>query len=192
MHPLSTPFPITQTLATFTVFASLLDMKKDFTIRSTNSKCLILAIFEICFVSTEVPSVTVLWCWLEVFLTSIMSIINILFYFRSSRPEVLCKKGVLRNLTKFTGKHLCQGLTLFKKSLLRRCFLVNFVKFLRTPFFTEHLWFASVFRVFFGILYRSWVPRCSSKELLLKILQDSKENRCFPVNIAKVLRIVFF
>ena len=27
--------------------------------------------------------------------------------FRGSRPEVLCKKDVLRNLTKFTGKHLC-------------------------------------------------------------------------------------
>ena len=29
---------------------------------------------------------------------------------RSSRPEVFCKKGVLGNLTKFTGKSLCQGL----------------------------------------------------------------------------------
>ena len=29
---------------------------------------------------------------------------------RSSRPEVFCKKGVLRNLTKFTEKHLCQSL----------------------------------------------------------------------------------
>ena len=28
----------------------------------------------------------------------------------SSRLEVLCKKGVLRNLVKSTGKHLCQGL----------------------------------------------------------------------------------
>ena len=25
-------------------------------------------------------------------------------------PEVFCKKGVLRNFTKFTGKHLCQSL----------------------------------------------------------------------------------
>ena len=29
---------------------------------------------------------------------------------RSSRPEVLCEKGVLRNFSKFTGKHLCQSL----------------------------------------------------------------------------------
>ena len=27
--------------------------------------------------------------------------------FRSSRPEVFCKKDVLRNLAKVTGKHLC-------------------------------------------------------------------------------------
>ena len=26
---------------------------------------------------------------------------------RGSRPEVFCKKGVLRNFAKFTGKHLC-------------------------------------------------------------------------------------
>ena len=62
---------------------------------------------------------------------------------RSSRPEVFYKKGVLRNFAKFTGKHLCQSLrpaTLLKKRLWHRCFPVNFVKFLRTPFFTEHLW----------------------------------------------------
>ena len=28
--------------------------------------------------------------------------------FRSSRPEVFCEKGVLKNFTKFTGKHLRQ------------------------------------------------------------------------------------
>ena len=27
---------------------------------------------------------------------------------RSSRPEVFCEKGVLGNLTKFTGKSLCE------------------------------------------------------------------------------------
>ena len=28
---------------------------------------------------------------------------------RSRRVEVFCKKDVLRNLTKFTGKHQCQS-----------------------------------------------------------------------------------
>ena len=59
----------------------------------------------------------------------------------SSRPEVFCKKSVLRNFTKFTGKHLCQSLFFNKVAGLRhRCFPVNFVKFLRTRFFIVHLW----------------------------------------------------
>ena len=29
---------------------------------------------------------------------------------RSSRPDVFCKKGFLRNFAKFIGKHLCQSL----------------------------------------------------------------------------------
>ena len=57
--------------------------------------------------------------------------------FRSSHQR-FCKKGVLRNFTKITGKHLCQSLrpaTLLKKRFWHRCFPVNFAKFLRTPFF---------------------------------------------------------
>ena len=64
---------------------------------------------------------------------------------RSSRPEVFCKKGGLKNFTKFKRKHLCQSLffnkvaglrptTLLKKRLWLRCFPVDFVKFLRTPY----------------------------------------------------------
>ena len=64
----------------------------------------------------------------------------------SRRSEVYWKKGVLRNFTKFTGKYLCQSIFLntnaglsseaflFKKRLWRRCFPLNFMKFLRTPF----------------------------------------------------------
>ena len=70
---------------------------------------------------------------------------------RSRCPEVFCEKGVLRNIVKFTGKHLCQSLffdkvaclrpaTLLKKRLWHRCFPMNFVKFLRTPSYIEHLW----------------------------------------------------
>ena len=39
--------------------------------------------------------------------------------FRSSRPEVFCKKGVLRNFAKLTGKHLCQELFFNKVAGLR-------------------------------------------------------------------------
>ena len=59
--------------------------------------------------------------------------------FRSSRPDVFCKKCVLRNFEKFTVKDLCQSLLLIiKKRLWHSCFPVNFAKFLRTYFLTEH------------------------------------------------------
>ena len=69
---------------------------------------------------------------------------------RNSRPEMLCKKGVLRNFAKFTGKHYCQSLflnkvedprpaTLLKKIPWHRRFPVTFAKFLRTTFFMEYL-----------------------------------------------------
>ena len=36
--------------------------------------------------------------------------ISTFYEFRNSRPEVFCKKDVLRNFAKFTGKHLRQSL----------------------------------------------------------------------------------
>ena len=70
--------------------------------------------------------------------------------FRSSHPLVFCEKGVLRSFPKLIGKHLCQSFffnkvaglrpaTLLRKRLWHRRFTVIFVKFLRTPFFVEHL-----------------------------------------------------
>ena len=66
---------------------------------------------------------------------------------RSSHQKCSIKKGVLKNLTKFTGKLLCQILffnkveglrpaTLLKKKPRHSCFPVNFAKFSRTPFWT--------------------------------------------------------
>ena len=60
--------------------------------------------------------------------------------YKSSHPRCSIKKGVLKNLTKFTGKHLSQSLfliklqALLKNRLWHKCFPVNFVKFSRTPF----------------------------------------------------------
>ena len=60
-------------------------------------------------------------------------------------PEVLCKKSVLKNFTKFTGKHLCWSLFLIKLKVFRSAtllkrdsntrvfFSVKFAKVLRTP-----------------------------------------------------------
>ena len=49
---------------------------------------------------------------------------------------------------KIHKNHLCQSATLLKKRLWHRCFPVNFVKFLRTSFTTEHFWWLLlVFRI---------------------------------------------
>ena len=83
------------------------------------------------------------WLWAK-FLTDFFSE-------KSNLPEVFYKKRVLRNSAKFTRKRMCQSLffnkvaglrcaSLLKKKLWHRCFLVNFAKFLRTPFFIERLW----------------------------------------------------
>ena len=66
---------------------------------------------------------------------------------RSSRPEVFCKKGVLRNFAKFTWNTCArvsflitlQAATLLKKRTWHRFVSANFPKFQRTPFLTEHL-----------------------------------------------------
>ena len=49
--------------------------------------------------------------FLEKWLCSyIRLLIFLLSHFLSSRPEVFCKKDVLRNFAEFTGKRLCQSL----------------------------------------------------------------------------------
>ena len=62
---------------------------------------------------------------------------------RSSRPEVFCKKGVLRNFAKFTGKHPCQGLffnkvagpcNFLKKETLAQVFFCEFCKISKNTF----------------------------------------------------------
>ena len=58
---------------------------------------------------------------------------------RSSRPEVFCRKGVLRNFAKFTGKHLCQRLNFIKKETLAQVFSCELCKIFKNAFFTEQL-----------------------------------------------------
>ena len=69
---------------------------------------------------------------------------------RSSRPEELYKKGVLRNFAKFTGKQLCRSFFLNKvaglrpatllKKTLAQVFSRDFREISNNTFFKEHLW----------------------------------------------------
>ena len=101
---------------------------------------------------------TNIWCFrskqysaLAISSDRVLSWIRFYLRYSNSRPEVFCTKGVLRNFTKLTGKHLCQSLffnkaagfsppTLLKKKLWHRYFPVNFATFVRKPFIIEHLW----------------------------------------------------
>ena len=104
---------------------------------------------------------------------------------RSSHQRRSMKKGVLKNLTgKVTGKLLCQSLffykaeglrpaTLLRKRVWHRCFPVNFVKFLRTPFLQNtsgycffvdylklnfmHQWNKTWFKLFWCMISNEWL-----------------------------------
>ena len=75
-------------------------------------------------------------------------IINTISTLRSSRPEVFCKKGVLRKFGKFLGKHLCQSLS-FNKVAVE--FWENFknIFFHRTPLVAASLLYRNGFLFFF-------------------------------------------
>ena len=72
------------------------------------------------------------WCNCNYNVIAPLQLISIILIFwllrlnyRSSRPEVFCKKGVLRNFTKFAGKHLCQSSFFHKVAGLRPATLLK-------------------------------------------------------------------
>ena len=98
--------------------------------------------------TTSSPKTWFLWEWGTKRIGFHCKFVSSIFKLRSSRPEVFRKKDVPEKFAKFTGNHLCQSVlvnqaadliptTLLKKNLWRRCFPVNFAKFLslfyRTP-----------------------------------------------------------
>ena len=68
----------------------------------------------------------------------ILWVISTMAKFRSSRPEVFCKKGVLKNFAKFTWKYLCQSLffnKVAKKETLSQLFSCKFCRIVKNTFF---------------------------------------------------------
>ena len=113
-------------------------------------------------------------------------------WYRSSHQKCSIKKGVLRNFTEFTGNHLCQSLffkkvaglrpaTLLKNKPWHKRFLVNFAKFLRTPFL-EHLWTtASCGSTHWFCLYSSNLKGtkyiCGKKDCGIKVCKSDLKTR---------------
>ena len=115
------------------------------------------------------------------------------FRSKSSCPEVLCKKGALRNFARFTGKHLCWRLFLIKlqaeicnfvkKETLTLVFSCEFCEiskstvFYRTPPVAASVWLT--FNFFKNVI-------CSAREtnfLYSKIFLKGKNGSWFGVTL---------
>ena len=118
--------------------------------------------------------------------------------------EVFCRKGVLRNVAKFTGKHLCQSLLFNKVAGLRPAtllktrdsgtddFSTNFVKFLRTPFPTEHLrWLLLLFLIYSWHIPQRLIAQAQEIEIISFQNIDKKwYKRSFQNHfLAKLLKV---
>ena len=76
-------------------------------------------------------------------------VFEFLYFFSEAAAQRCSVKKMFLKFWKFTGKYLCQslflikfhalGLKLYSKRDSGTCVSVNFAKFLRTHFFTEHL-----------------------------------------------------
>ena len=107
---------------------------------------------------------------------------------RTSRPEVFCKKDVLKNFAKFTGNHLCQTLFFNKVAGLR-------------SFFIEHHWWlilkaiATLFSG--GKVSWNWLS-CFSRLFLTKVkvsinisgvIRNSALNYCLMARLFVLFRM---
>ena len=71
---------------------------------------------------------------------------------------MFCKNDVLRNFTRFTGKHLCQSLffnkvNFIKKETLAQVFFCEFYEISKNTFFKEHLWTTASVNSCFSIIF---------------------------------------
>ena len=105
---------------------------------------------------------------------------------RSSRPDVFCKKGVLRDFTKFTGKHLSQsfffnkvaGLScrpkacnFIKKETLAEVFSCEFYEISKNTFF-----------------YRTPLVAASAVKLLFEVCNQAQFYLCRRYTVFKSLK----
>ena len=109
------------------IFTSFLFYKKHSICHCNIVERKILDCFFICSITALFSdNLRLLFVWL----------ILILSIARSIRPEVFCKKGVLRNFAIFTGKHLCQSLFFnkVKKETLTQLFFFEFWEISKNTF----------------------------------------------------------
>ena len=95
---------------------------------------------------------------------------------------MFCKTGVLRNFTKFTGRHLCQGLFFNKVEGPRH--------FLQTTFFPEHLWAAASEKKKNSAICAKWFIKHKEKHLSVIVRHIYLKATLFWIWIGLMLAVV--
>ena len=111
----------------------------------------------------------------------------ILMFAESSHPEVFCKKGVLGNFAKFTGKHLYQSpfcrphsCTFIEKETLAQVFSCEFCEISKNTYFHRTTLVAAS-----GLpKWRSNDQNCFIKKVFLNTSQNSQGNTCIKVSFS--------
>ena len=94
-----------------------------------------------------------------VFIQTILSFVHVeLLLWKEETQAVVGRcsvKEVFLEISQTSLENTCaRPATLLKKRLWHRCFHASFVKFLRTPFYTEHLWWLLLKRFLHCLMYR--------------------------------------
>ena len=99
-------------------------------------------------------------------------------------PEMFCEKGVFKKFAQFTRKLLRQSLlacNFIKKETLAQVNFLNFAKFLRTPFLSEHLCHLS------EVISLTFKDKHNSLEQLHKFQKQELRKRYFMIKVSLIL-----
>ena len=130
---------------------------------------------------------------------------NVVFWGQSEAAVRMCSvKKVFKEISQNSQENICDRVsfliklqpepaTLFKKRLWHRCFPVNFAKFLRTPFLTEHLqWLLlSIAEPLISLSCGLMFSCCLSQQHGLQIIWQFWHVNNRQISIAGVLFTVF-
>ena len=102
---------------------------------------------------------------------------------------MFCKKGLLKNFAKYTGKHLRQCLFFNKVAGLGQVFFCEFCKFFKSSFFYKTPWVAA-FKIYTpDVIYLTCVYNVRIWKSVSKIRFNSKSN--LSSNLKFTLSLVY-
>ena len=118
--------------------------------------------------------------------------ISVIFHYRSlfSNLHIVLSNPIttpIKRKKKTELSYETRPATLFKKRLWQRCFPVNFAKFLRAPFFIEHLWWLLLkpwicyirFNFFNLWKFFTWVDHIQNQKKWVSLLKNVKNRIIF-------------